>query len=455
MSRTTRLRAYFHACAAAGALSVATTSAFAAPPCQFTPPLTTQTKCVTAVPVGPNPLLSYDISFVNPDRGEYYLADRSNSSIDIINTKTLTLVRQLTGFAGFSGNNDTSGPDGVATHGRWLYAGDFPSLLRIFDLNSASNAEVAHIATGGVNRLDEMALTTDGKLLIAANNADSPAFATLFKANGDAASNTTSIITRINIDPAVLGGGSIEQPAWDPKTARFVTSVPQILNNPPGCVQSAAPAAPAVPCQGGLLFVDPTTATAAPYGLYNPATNTGVLPLHDCGPNGASVGPHDNVLLGCTPQNVGTNITSQVMNLTTRNFVEVGNITGYDEVWYNSGDNRYYTGSNRNCKPGISPCPTAPQQSAVLGVIDAETNFLIETVPQSSGSHSVAADSKRNLIFVPQNAQGTAAGHDTTTVSLGICGTPNGCVAVYRHDVDDEDDDHGHGHDGDDHGHDH
>src|SRR6185369_12162152 len=99
---------------------------------------------------------------------------------------------------------------------------------------------------------------------------------------------------------------------WDPKTARFVTSVPQILNNPPGCVQSANPTAPAVPCQGGLLFVDPTTATAAPYGLYDPTTNTGVLPLHDCGPNGASVGPHDNVLLGCTPQNTGTNITSQV-----------------------------------------------------------------------------------------------------------------------------------------------
>ena len=435
MSSNGKLRAYLYGSAVFGAVSLASTGAFAV--CQFTPPLTTQTKCVTAVPVGPNPLLSYDISFVNPDRGEYYLADRSNSSIDIINTKTLTLVRQLTGFAGFSGNNDTSGPDGVATHGRWLYAGDFPSLLRIFDLNSASNTEVTHVSTGGVNRLDEMALTTDGKLLIAANNADSPAFATLFTANGDAASNTTSIITRINIDPLILGGGSIEQPAWDPKTARFVTSVPQILNNPPGCTQG--PGGP-TPCQGGLLFVDPTTATAAPYGLYNPATNTGVLPLHDCGPNGASIGPHDNVLLGCTPQNVGTNVTTQVMNLTTRNFVEVGNITGSDEVWFNSGDRRYYTGSNRNCKPGVSPCPTAAQQAAVLGVIDAETNFLIETVPQGSGSHSVAADSKRNLIFVPQVAPVAVvgAGGDTTAVGAGICGSTNGCVAVYSHQVDED-----------------
>jgi len=52
---------------------------------------------------------------------------------------------------------------------------------------------------------------------------------------------------------------------------------------------------------------------------------------------------------------------------------------------------------------------------------------LIEKVPQSSNSHSVAADSKRNLIFVPQ--VGTAAvvgtGGDTTNVGAGICGTNN------------------------------
>jgi hypothetical protein len=81
----------------------------------------------------------------------------------------------------------------------------------------------------------------------------------------------------------------------------------------------------------------------------------------------------------------------------------------------------------------------------VLGVIDG-TSVLIETIPQSSGSHSVAADSKRNLIFVPQ--VGTVAvvgtGGDTTTVGQGICGDALGCVAVYRHKVkgDDDDDEH-------------
>jgi hypothetical protein len=91
----------------------------------------------------------------------------------------------------------------------------------------------------------------------------------------------------------------------------------------------------------------------------------------------------------------------------------------------------------------------------VLGVIDAEANPLIETVPQGSGSHSVAADSKRNLIFVPQVAPASVVGSggDTTTVGAGICGGTNGCVAVYQHKVKGKDDDDDA--DDDDHDHDH
>jgi len=197
--------------------------------------------------------------------------------------------------------------------------------------------------------------------------------------------------------------------------------------------------------------------TAVTQGAYNHHANSGVVPLHACGPNGASVGPGDNVLLGCNPANNPSNVTELVINATTRAQTPVTGITGADEVWYNKGDNRYYTGSSRDCKVPGTPCPTAGLQSAVLGVINAATNTLIEKVPQSSGSHSVAADSTRNFIFVPQNAA-AGIGHDTTTVGAGICGGNNGCVAVYQHQVPgsgdgdhDEDDDHDHDHDHDHH----
>jgi hypothetical protein len=420
-------------------------------------PTNTDTRCLTAVQIPNNPaknskgLQSYDISWVNPDRAEYYLADRSNAGIDIIDTGHNIFKRRLEGFIGAvlnangTVNNNISGPDGVVTHGRWLYAGDGNSTLKVFDLNApTASALKASISTGGSTRVDEMDLTTDGRLLLVVNNAEDPPYATLFRANGDANVNAAAKIIKITVDPTIMpAGGAIEQPAWDPKTERFYVSIPVIRDNPTGCIFTGPIAT--ITCDGGLMIIDPEAPTAV-VGAFDSATNTGVLKLNKCGPNGATVGPHDNLLLGCTPQNNPNDKDTLVINATTKNFAHVANITGSDEVWFNRGDRRYYTGSSRDC--GLSGgCPNG---GAVLGVID-ETSVLIEKIPQSSGSHSVAADAKRNFIYVPQS--GSAAlvgpGGDTTTVGAQICGGSTvsnpGCVAVYFHDVDEEDDrDRGH-----------
>ena len=81
----------------------------------------------------------------------------------------------------------------------------------------------------------------------------------------------------------------------------------------------------------------------------------------------------------------------------------------------------------------------------MLGFINANTNLLIGKIPQSSGSHSVAADSRLNRIFVPNVAPVAivGSGGDTTNTGAGICGTNNGCVAVYKRTG-------GNGHEGDD-----
>src|SRR5689334_22781640 len=458
------IRSFSFAHALAGAASFGICSAAFAVCTGPGAPSTTETKCLTAVQIGTPrepgaALLSYDISWVNPHRAEYYLADRSNAAIDIINTDRLTFKRFL-GKGLFVGvkrnaagavNNDISGPDGVVTHGRWLYAGDGDSTLKVFDLKApTASALKATIATGGSTRVDEMALTSDGETLIAANNAEDPPFATLFRANGDEEHNRTKILAHITVAPSLIPAGiglSLEQPAWDPKTRRFYTSIPIVAGNPAGC--NADGGAGPITCNGGVLVTDPDaiedsfhgTVINVVQGAFNPATRTGVIKFNStCGPNGASVGPHDNIIFGCTPANNPADVITLVMNATTRAETPIVHITGSDEVWFNSGDDRYYTASNRDCAVPGSPCPTAAQQKAVLGVIDAETNTLIEKVPQSSGSHSVAADARHNFIFVPQSAA-TGIGHDTTAVGAGICGTNNGCVAVYQHKVRDRDDD--------------
>jgi hypothetical protein len=434
-------------------------------------PTNTETKCLTAVQIPGNPLRSFDISWVNPHRAEYYLGDRSNKGIDVIDTRKLEFVRTIGGFVGIklrangTVNNDISGPDGVVSHGRWLYAGDGDSTLKVIDLDAPNASAIKDsISTGGTTRVDEMALTADGELLLVANNAEDPPFGTLFRANGDNHVNNVVKLARITVADAIVPAGkglSIEQPTWDPKTKRFYVSIPVIAENPKSCNPDASVGD--VTCDGGLLVIDPTSPTlSVPFGAFDPSTNTGVVSLHACGPNGATVGPHDNLLLGCTPANNPTNAITLVINAKTKNFASVANITGSDEVWFNAGDGRYYTASNRNCTTK-APCPKATQQTAVLGVIDG-TSVLIETVPQGSGSHSVAADSERNLIFVPQVAPVAVvgAGGDTTGptknglggVGAGICGSNNGCVAVYSHQVDrDRDERDRDDRDGDDHDH--
>ena len=123
-----------------GLAFLATASIAVAGPCTGPgAPSNTQTRCLTAIPIDGSQLKSFDISFVNPQRGEYYLADRSTKGVDIIDTRHLKFVRTagldkpfkgiVLNAAGTATNNAKSGPAGVAAHGRWLYVGDGDSTL--------------------------------------------------------------------------------------------------------------------------------------------------------------------------------------------------------------------------------------------------------------------------------------------------------------------------------------
>jgi hypothetical protein len=291
-----------------------------------------------------------------------------------------------------------------------------------------------------------MSLTTDGKLLLAVNNADDPPFGTLFAANGDAAISNVTIITKVSIDTSIIPQGfgpGFEGSIWDPVTQRFYASLPTIANNPPGCNYGQLPGG--VPCGGGLVVIDPTNLTTpnAVIGAFNSTTNVGVVPLDNCGPNGITLDTHGNLLEGCDTGNDPSNTGTVVVNAMTKNYATVANITGSDEVWFNQGDNRYYLAASDAINPTGSPL----RSGAVLGIVN-DSSVLVQTIPQSSDSHSVAADSARNLIFVPQVPTGviggdtnTTAGTGSTTVGQLLCGSSGGCIVVYKHDTEDDADD--------------
>jgi len=72
----------------------------------------------------PKALFSFDISWVDQASRTYYIADRSNKAVDIVDTTSNLLITQLAAnpaFRGFTacsaggGANDCAGPNGVAT----------------------------------------------------------------------------------------------------------------------------------------------------------------------------------------------------------------------------------------------------------------------------------------------------------------------------------------------------
>ena len=432
-----------------GASLTTTAGALAAPCTGPGAPTTTQTQCLTAVQIPGNSLRSFGGSWASPFRKEYYLSDPWNAGIDIIDTGNNTFKRRIGGFVGMMKTPDKSGPYGVISFQRWLYAGDGDSTIKVIDLDGRPTDPIEQkISTGGTTRVDEMALSNSGNLLLALNNSEDPPFATLFEANGDKGKHGVAVrsavrpINKITVSSTILPAGfglSLGKPAWESATARFYTAIPVIADNPPGCNfgQLAGP----ITCHGGLLVTDPAAIPDNPgfnpvavEGAFDPATNTGVLALDACSPNGATLGAEVasdipieelpfgkiNLLLGCSPENNPVDTQTQIIDARGKSSVNVNGITGSDEVSYNPGDARYYTASNKQIG------------GAVLGVIDGKTKFLIETIPQSSDSHSVATDCLRDTILVPQVAPSVfGSPGDTTTVGAGICGGNNGCVAVY------------------------
>jgi len=102
------------------------------------------------------PLASFDISFVDPTIGLYALGDRTNNAVDLVDTHSNAFLGFCGHgqFVGFTGNNDTSGPDGVLIRDhREIWVGDGNSTVKVVDLTPGAAATIsATINTNGTHR---------------------------------------------------------------------------------------------------------------------------------------------------------------------------------------------------------------------------------------------------------------------------------------------------------------
>jgi hypothetical protein len=163
-------------------------------------------------------LSSFDISWVDPVTGNIFLGDRSNASVDIFSGTSLTFLGRAIsptppgGFTGQQATTSASGPNGVLTVTSGgvttLYAGDGNSTLKVFDAtNPAAPTFQQSISTGGTTRVDEMAFSPLTGQVLAANNAESPAFGNLFDTSGGHSPAALADLPHITV-PAGQGGST-------------------------------------------------------------------------------------------------------------------------------------------------------------------------------------------------------------------------------------------------------
>jgi DNA-binding beta-propeller fold protein YncE len=272
-----------------------------------------------------------------------------------------------------------SGPNGVAydpvRHQLWV--GDGDSTVKVIDLGTAPAKIAATISTGGQKRADELTVDPRDGVVLIGNNADKPTFVTLISTKPDHA-----IVAKIVMPEADDG---IDQTTYVPETGLFYSSVPVWKGEK---------------SHGGLAVIDPKSAKFVK-----------LIPIDDCMPAGSAHGPGTTMIVGCSAgssaRTPGMAPATVIIDVASEKVIKViHELGGMDEVWYNPGAQQYYTGSRD--QPG----------GPVLGVIDANSNSWLQSVPTGANAHSVAADAKNNSIFVPLMAPNPACA--------------NGCIGVYR-----------------------
>jgi hypothetical protein len=389
-----------HSVALAGVIALAATAG----PAVADPLLTFQTYIsipADAANVQPGKAFSaFDISFADPVTGDIYIADRSNAGVDIFSGSSLTFLGRATGFTGQQATTSASGPDGVLTVTSGgvttLYAGDGNSSLKVFNAtNPATPSLLQSISTNGMFRVDEMAYSPTSHQVLAANNADTPAYGNLFSTtNGGAPVSLAVSPITVPAGQAGITNGGMEQPAWDPKTGTFFVSIPALAgtNNP-----------------GGVSEISTS-------GTVLRTINFGTLGITSCAPTGLAVGASGNLMVGCG--NVGA--AAILLDPTgsgsiVKTFAGLG---GTDEVWYDPTTDKFYdTGNNGTDDARFFDVVT----DDTLGGIIAQTVDL----PVTTSAHSITVDPLNGDVFV------ALAG----TLAVNPCPTSLGCVAVFAEAV--------------------
>ncbi len=283
----------------------------------------------------------------------------------------------------------------VTNNPHQLWAGDGNGDIRVYSLDNKGTSPallkiVSHQdplivallgAQGAQRRADELAYDPDDQLVLMAWDDDLDLFVALVSVSSNP--NNIKVVKTISFKtncPAFGGCATagIEQPVYDHDSNRFYIAIPASTGHPNGEIVRINPKTMAV--DGAF----DTTGTAPAAGV-------------PCFPHGLTLGPRQNLLLGCSGDGAtGTQMISIIMKATNGAVLKTFNqLGGSDEVYYDKGNNTYFLAMSSWTSSGKTgtgnPTPS-------LGIIDAgssdsgnEAPEWIQNILTTRTSHSVAA----------------------------------------------------------------
>jgi hypothetical protein len=395
-------------------------------------------------------LSAFDISFVSPENKTYALAasrviesgGTTFGTVIIVDTELNLVTKELIPPGGFVGDctvpptrNNYSGPNGVIVieKGRNadVWAGDgpvfntpcnpssglkTPSTVKVFDLHTGATRAVIQTGNGmpgtvGQRRADELCYNPVSDVVLIANDDPLDNFITFI------GEDSYKVLQHIRFDGTDPNGhyllaNGIEQCAFNPRDGKFYINLP-----------NTGLSTLTTPLPGVVLRIS----GEAPFHVEAIVSDFRIPPLNAAsigcgGASGLTVGRDHQIGLACGGAN------ALIIDDRTGAPVSGGVLTGLggaDETWYNFGDNHYFFGIST---PGV------------LGVADAGPPASVDgTFKSAAGSHSVAADPRRNQVYVPIRGNNGTVPPSTTGM---ICSTVEddfgnagsdaaGCIAIY------------------------
>jgi hypothetical protein len=415
------------------------------------------------VPGGSVAIFSFDISWIDAADRAYFLADRSHGTtpsdteggrlkngtggdvlmIDIDNPTTATPILPPANdpFAGvrcdanasfggtfFLGMNEISGPNGLFTvnHSE-IWVGDGPSYftpgqtnaaadyktdpcnssVRVIDLISRQQTD--HIDLGGCFRTDEGAFDPDDQLALFANPSEQPLagnpnanalngspFISLISTAPVVPGNHHKILKQINFDGThgtVSADGGIKQAVWSPRMGLFYVAVRGNSANPTG---------------GYVAVVDPGHGDSE-HGRGAHGSDIRVVKnfaLSNCSPNGAALGPDNELFLGCSAG------PEQVIDIRDGHVIATLGTGFCDEVAFNPADDSFY---------GVCAL-NSPRNFSVIDIVNADPLAFDGPLRVYGDTNSLASDPVTGTEWVPIPGSYPA---------FPQCGNALLCVAFY------------------------